>query len=119
MQEVGVNWALVGPNNQLWKRIKEGFEYPKVRVSCNEHDVSLSKKQWGGTGIITQGKLSHYPLGAVADLTGLGRWTWARYQGKGNMALRVVSIYQPCANNTGTLSVAAQHKAYFQSQNQD
>ena len=58
-------------------------------------------------------------MGAGSDKAKLGRWTWARYRGKGGVVLRVVSIYQPCQNKTGERSVYAQHKHYLQGQNDD
>eukprot|EP00978_Attheya_sp_CCMP212_P046229 scaffold379767_cov59-Attheya_sp.AAC.6 len=52
------------------------------------------------------------------DPTGLGRWTWTRFRGKGQMCLRVVVVYVPCVS-TGPLSVWSQHLAYFNSMNDD
>ena len=58
-------------------------------------------------------------MGAGTDPTGLGRWTWSRHRGKGGIQLRIVSIYQPCRNTTGALSVWNQHKQYLQNNNDD
>lgn len=50
--------------------------------------------------------------GRGQDPTGLGRWTWTRFRGKGQMCLRVVVVYVPCVS-TGPLSVWSQHLSYF------
>ncbi|MCA1807669.1 MAG: hypothetical protein LC687_07470 [Actinobacteria bacterium] len=68
---------------------------------------------------MANGKISYFSMGSGNDETGLGRWTWARYHGKGGVVLRCVSVYQPTANKTGTQSVYQQHKEYFQSINDD
>ena len=121
VQEVGVNWALVDRKRQWIKRNKWNFEPDSVQAKFgfNEHDITREARQWGGTGVISQGKLKHYAMGAGVDKTGLGRWTWARYRGKGDVVFRVVSIYQPCRNTNGTVAVYAQQKCYLQEHNDD
>lgn len=121
MQEVGLNWELIKGNESWRKRIDDTFERNSTRIkfSYNTHDDTRSEQQWGGTGVFTQGKLKHYTLNAGSEKEGLGRWTWARYRGNGGIVLRVVSIYQPCVNKTGDLSVYAQHKNYLQGVNDD
>ena len=91
----------------------------RARFGCNAHDDTYTAKQWGGTGIVSYGRMSFYSMGAGTDKLGLGRWTWARYRGKGGVVLRVVSIYQPCKNKYGAQSVYAQHKNYLQTKNDD
>ena len=121
VQEIGVNWSKLDRRNQFHERMKDHFEQGTMRakLSFNSHDKSGSAKQWGGTGVISHGKLSHYTMAAGADTSGLGRWTWVRYWGKNNVSLRVVSIYQPSENTNGIVSVPAQHKAYLQSKDDD
>jgi hypothetical protein len=75
--------------------------------------------QWGGTGVMCRGKLKHYAMGAGGDPSGLGRWTWARVQGKGGIVLRYVSVYCSCKNKTSMIAVWTQHKTYLQEQNND
>ena len=58
---------------------------------------------------------------------GLGRWCWVRYQGKGDIVLRVVSAYCPCApertadgqNTSKDKSVYIQHQKRFNELNDD
>ena len=121
MQEIGVNWSKVPRTKQWQTRCDSVFEpgVTKSRLSFNRHDPTDTAKQWGGTGVFSQGKISFYSMGTGGDKAELGRWTWARYRGKQGVVLRVVSIYQPCRNQTGALSVYAQHKNYLQGNNDD
>jgi hypothetical protein len=77
------------------------------------------KTNGGGTGVMCRGKIKHYAIGAGGDPTGLGRWTWARIQGKGGIILRYVSVYCPCENRSGKISVWAQQKTHLQNSNND
>ncbi len=82
-------------------------------MSYNTHSKKGSEwKQWGGTGILTQGKIAFYAAGAGNDKAGLGRWTWAKYRA-GHTTFRVVSVYKPNTNKVGEESVYAQHRQYF------
>jgi exonuclease III len=120
MQEVGVNWSRVLRENQ-WKAqaaVQLNPAHTRSYTSYNTHDVSGSAFQWGGTGIMSYGKISHYSAGAGSDKAKLGRWTWARYRGKNEIMLRCVTFYHP-NNSFGALTVASQHRQYFQTQNDD
>ena len=119
MQEVGINWSLTPRQDGWQKRIEDTFERNSTiaKFSHNSQCTVRDRSQWGGTGIFSQGKLRHYSMGAGGDT--LGRWTWARYRGKGGIVLRLVSIYQPCPNKTGQQSVCCQHRRHLQSINDD
>ena len=121
MQEIGVNWSRISRPNQWNHRVREYMDpsHTKSVLNHNRHDITNCRWQYGGTGIITHGKLAHFSMGAGSDKAQLGRWTWARYQGKGGVVLRCVSIYQPCANQRGARSVWSQHKQYLQENNDD
>jgi len=41
-------------------------------------------------------KLVHWASKPRDDKVGLGCWCWAMLQGKNNITIRVVSVYQPC-----------------------
>ncbi|MGL5935878.1 MAG: endonuclease/exonuclease/phosphatase family protein, partial [Cetobacterium sp.] len=121
MQEVGCNWTNIHRNQTLQQRLNNTFGPQETKASCmhNRHDLSGSKNQWGGTGVMCKGKIKHYAIGAGGDPSGLGRWTWARIQGKRGLILRYVSVYCPCENRSGTISVWAQQKTYLQNKNDD
>ena len=121
LQEHGVNWSLTDSDNQLQNRLNTYFL--RGQTSCflshNSRDQNKNQHQYGGTGIIARGKIKAHAMGAGSDRAKLGRWTWARYSGKGGMVLRVVSLYQPCENKNGATSVWSQQKRYLQEQNDD
>ena len=121
MQEVGVKWNETRRKCQWSRRCAKHFEPSSMqaRFGFNEHNPSGSPRQWGGTGVISMGKLKHYSMGSGTDKSGLGRWTWAQHRGKNNISLRVVSIHQPCTNKDGVTSAWAQHKAHLQNINDD
>jgi len=81
LQEMGVNWSVMGYTDQFQQRMNEWFEKGQTcsYASHNTHDLTGNKNLWGGTGIFTQGKLKYYAMGAGSDKAKLGRWTWARF----------------------------------------
>jgi exonuclease III len=121
LQETGINWSSLGQTDQFQSRLDNWFEPGQTScyMSHNRQDMNRDVHQWGGTGVMAHDKIKHYSMGAGSDKAKLGRWTWARYRGQGGMVWRVVSIYQPCANKTGPLSVYSQHKRHLQNKNDD
>jgi exonuclease III len=121
MQEVGCNWSNIPQKASFQNRLNKYFQLhnTKSRMSSNSHDLTGTQKQWGGTGILSKNKIRHYTMGSGIDPSGLGRWTWSRYRGKGGMTLRIASVYCPCVNTTGPLSVYKQHITHLQNTNDD
>ena len=118
MQEVGLNWSLLTRKNNWQTRVDRSLKYYKTRTKLgfNTLDKTGNVRQWGGTGVFSHGKLFHYSAGAGCDP--LGRWTWAKYQGKGGVTLRVISIYRPCSSKEEN-SVFQQQKCALQELNDD
>ena len=114
-QEVGVNWSAVPRKHQWMERCKGYFEPGSIKASFgyNKHDITGSARQWGGTGVISIGKITYFSMGTGTDKKGLGRWTWARYRGKQGIVFRVVSFYQPC-NSKGPTTVHEQQRCRLQ-----
>jgi hypothetical protein len=48
-----------------------------------------------GTGLTISRLFKSYKAGHACDPTGLGRWTFARFSGKGNSAVAIFSAYRP------------------------
>ena len=72
--------------------------------------------QWGGTGILTLDEFRPRTFQQMgSDPTNLGRWTWARIQGRHNMFTRIVSAYKPCKNTSNLGSSYQQQLRYFRS----
>ena len=96
--------------SHLWETLHTSFSY-------NKHHKNATKYLPGGTIGLSINKWSNRAFERGADDTGLGRWTWTRYSGKGNATLRVVSAYRPCPNK-GPKTVYSQHLNYFYSLDQ-
>jgi len=120
MQEVGVNWSAIPQEHGWKKRIDESLDSSQAKsyMGYNKQTINKRGAQWGGTGILSYGKLAHFAMGAGQDIAKLGRWSWTRYRGKQGINLRCISIYRPVDSN-GVLSVSTQHKTYLQSHNDD
>ena len=121
LQELGCNWSKMGRRGQWRERVNHALNPHCTRTRCfhNTRDLTGTRRQWGGTGILTHGPMAHLAMGTGCDKAKLGRWTWARYRGKNGMVLRCVSIYRPVSNSSGASSVWSQHKRYLLSQNDD
>jgi exonuclease III len=119
MQEVGCNWKNMDSYMCLQHRLDQTFGPQETRSVFKHtiHDLTGTTKQWGGTGILSKGKIRHFTKDTGGDPTGLGRWTWVRVQGKQGMILRYVSVYCPCKSKHGMLTVWTQQKTYLQSRN--
>ena len=48
-----------------------------------------------------------------SDKENLGRWTWARLQGRHNFFTRIISAYKPCKNTSDLGSSYQQQPSYF------
>ena len=121
MQELGLNWDAVNHADQWRERVKANLEYQQTKsyVSHNKQDPKRHPRQWGGTGILSYGKVSFFAMGAGSDKAQLGRWTWSRFRGKGDIVFRCVSLYRPSNSRNGEETVYQQHKEYLQRQNDD
>eukprot|EP00978_Attheya_sp_CCMP212_P043659 scaffold288780_cov49-Attheya_sp.AAC.1 len=71
--------------------------------------------QIGGTAQICINQAGHRVVSSGRDPSNLGRWVWTRMIGKGGLHFRVVTLYRPCAQNTGTSTAYTQHQYYFDS----
>lgn len=120
MQEVGVDWSAIPRKDGWHARVSESLEVKQTKsyMGYNRQAIAKDGKQWGGTGVMSYGKISHFASGAGQDKARLGRWSWARFRGKDGVMLRCVSIYRPCGS-AGEQTVNAQHKAYLQAHNDD
>ena len=128
LQETGVRWnkmpgalKLGALARQYLSQDTETPEESRVYTAHNVTDGLRSRSQWGGTAVLSHGKCAQHTLGAGCDPTGLARWCWVRYQGKNNVALRVVSLYcpNPPSHQPKQLSVYQQHLKHFNNENDD
>jgi hypothetical protein len=89
MQELGIDWS-ANPRDDGWQaRVSESLETSQTKsyMGYNKQSITKDARQWGGTGILSYGKIAHFAMGAGQDKAKLGRWTWTRYRGKDGVAL--------------------------------
>jgi hypothetical protein len=117
--EMGLKWHKLPTRDRLWERTRGWFESLKITAAYNRHDSDdLSIQQWGGTSLWSINNAAHRAIDSGSDPYDLGRWSWTRYCGRGNITLRVISAYRPC-NSSGPLTVYAQHQNYFDEEDID
>ncbi len=114
LTEVNTYWPNVKPHQQWNERTKGRIpQGEKHRFAHNRHGSPPGTMQYGGVGALALGETRHRLCGTGEDLTGLGRWVWMRYKGKGEHHLRVVGAYRPNPKGTGENTVHAQHQKYL------
>ena len=75
----------MGTKERLWDKTHGWFEGVNINYSfnCNEPNIS-TRFQPGGVASFTINKLAYKITDKGIDESGLGRWAWTNYQGKGN-----------------------------------
>jgi hypothetical protein len=73
----------------LVESLKSEQQHIKGIVSYNKHSGISSRRLWGGTAVLSTNKLARYAAGSGSDPTGLGRWSWARFKGKGQITFLI------------------------------
>jgi hypothetical protein len=81
------------------------------KFSYNKTDDynAQSPRTYGGTGIIIMPSSVPRITDKGEDPLGLGRWTWARIQGKQGHITRFVTAYRPVRSTEGEQTVHSQH----------
>jgi hypothetical protein len=114
LTEINTYWPNVRPHQQWTERTRGKIpQGEKHRFVHNRHGSPTGTLQYGGVGTFALGPTRHRLCSTGEDLTGLGRWVWMRYKGKGEHHLRVVGAYRPNPQGTGEHTVHAQHQKYF------
>jgi hypothetical protein len=120
LTEINTYWPKV-PAHQQWEERSERL-FPqglKSRFSYNKTEKASSNVQYGGVAALALGETRHRVCSTGEDSTGLGRWVWMRYKGKGGMHLRVVGAYRPNPKASGENTVYVQHQRYLLKQKDD
>ena len=105
MNDIGLLWSSLPVEDQWYERSRASPLPPTAhRFSYNTHEAYPDQlTQWGGTGIVLMKEAKPRLFGKMgSDHTNLGRWTWAKIQGRQGHFLRVVSAYQPVKNTSKT-----------------
>ena len=126
---MGFDHVGLANTDRYWLDIHEKYRTPQIFnwsfmsrqidtvVACNIHDQLLVSFQYWGTASISMVKLTGRKIKAGKYLSGLGRWTWARFRGQADAALIIWTFYRPLppAQRGGTGSIYAQKLTYFNS----
>jgi exonuclease III len=117
LTEVNTYWPKV-PAYQQWNERSERLfpQGQKSRFAYNKTEEFSSTVQYGGVGVLAVGETRHRICATGEDDTGLGRWAWVRYKGKGETFLRVVGAYRPNPKAYGENTVFIQHQRYLLTQ---
>ena len=113
-------WNKLPTDDRLRERFFGVWENLHTSVAYNKMNPHSTAHQVGGAIGMSFNQAAHrvdsVGGGRGHDPTGLGRWTWTRFWGKGQTCLRVAVVYVSCVS-TGPLTVWSQHLAYFNSLN--
>lgn len=112
LTENNLNWQKVPVQNRLHERTRGWFEALHLTTAYYQAFNGISEFLPGGVSLWSMKQAAHRVMESGRDATGLGRWVWTRYRGRG-VTLRIVAAYRPVLNRSGPMSVWNQHKAYY------
>ena len=109
-------WGKMATDDRLAERFHGVWENLHTSIAYNKMNPHATAHQVGGAVGLSFDQAAHrvdsVGGGRGHDPTGLGRWTWTKFRGKGQVCLRAMVVYVPCVS-TGPLTVWSQHMAYF------
>ena len=112
VQEWNKYWPDVPTEERPQERMRRWFKRPPHINLAYLKEAKHRKGQHlhGGTGVISIDEAACRIRGMGRDPSGMGRWCYTRYQGKGGKATRFYSAYRPCksASSSGGLTVYSQ-----------
>ena len=113
--EHGLYEPALEPQHQMHDRMCVMNKGTFTRLSYNTNDNDPKWNQYGGTGITLNADMRARKEkdGVGSDPTKLGRWTWTKICGKGDITTVFVSAYRPCHNPDGLHTVWSQQARYF------
>jgi hypothetical protein len=113
-------WHKLPTDAQVRERFYGQWEHLHTSIAYNKMNPHALPHQVGGAIGMSFNQAAHrvdsIGGGRGHDPTGLGRWTWTRFRGKGQVCLRAVVVYVPCVSH-GPLTAWSQQLAYFNSLN--
>ena len=109
MEETNINWKKIPPESQLATRTREWWQISHT-ATANLETTEGRIHQYGGVALCTIGQMATRVIDKGKDNRRLGRWAWTRYQGRGELQLRVVVVYRPNKPTGGPTTVHAQQR---------
>lgn len=110
--ETNRHWRNLDEDDKLHARMRPWFQSLHMSLAYNTTERPKNITQYGGVGLFSLDKASHRANSKGSDPSGLGRWSWTKYQGKGGLSLQVVVAYCPHTKG-GDLSVYGQHRHWY------
>ena len=110
--ESNLNWRAMPRHGRLdeWFRSENAL---RVSAAHNTNENS-GRKQYGGAFQLTFGQMAARVTEVGNDPTGLGRWTWTKFTGRGGIVTRVIVAYAPCRSEEPQQStVISQQRRYY------
>jgi hypothetical protein len=118
MTEINTHWKNLPSDLRMEARTVGWFQKHKFVTAYHEKWDTAVPLQFGGVSLWAMDDIVHRIDGTGIDESGLGRWVWQRLQGKGGVALRMVTAYCPVRSSYPG-SVWTQHKNHFDETNRD
>ena len=91
LAEVNTNWRKIPTSRNLWTRTDRWFRNRQISLGNNTRFTPESKFQIGGTVTMTVEDVAPRVIETGSDSRSLGRWSWIRTCGKGNLTTRFVT----------------------------
>ena len=114
LAELGWNIPRMPAGNSWFERSKTTLHRQSNILACNKQDTHNTKAHMpGGTGIIALEEAQPRVVDKGVDDSGLGRWTWMRFQGRDGHFTRMISAYRPCRNSASLGTVYRQQMTYW------
>ena len=112
--EVGIAWQKCKADQKLYSRFKDlKWRHFKSATSNNKQEA-FSVRQYEGTATVAINECANRVTCTGADEIGLGRWSWLLLEGKHDVKVRVITVYNPSKTAASRpATVYAQHKRYF------
>ena len=111
------HWPSLPDEDKTPHILREHFVIQQMdsTTSYNSHDILSGSYQYGGTLSLSTGNIVIRRIEGGGYLSGLVRWSWQRFRGKGEASLRIANLYIPVppATGLGSGSVYAQHLTHF------
>jgi hypothetical protein len=112
LAEINLCWNNLCEKDRIKERFRGCFESSHFVTSYNRDSDFRDKRQFGGTAIISKDRSCHRIASCGVDSTSMGRWSWSLYRGKGDMLVRVVTVYRP-VYSMGATSTYQQQKRHL------
>ena len=114
MVETDTYWPKNSEEDRLYERTFGWWKGRSLTTSYNQTTCKVIHQQ-GGNAMIATGTMLGRKVGTGVDPRKIGRWSWMLFRGKGNVRVRIVTVYVPnWRYDVGALSTFTQQKQALQ-----